>query len=413
MAGAFLRGYLQQQQADNQQGAAELQSVTGLMSLIKARQDQVRAEQEQQADTAIKSILAAEAPPEQKIQSLLKVGPKGIQAAQMVFQTNAAQRKEAEEKKKSAFYSPENRQQFIEQTYTPPATPNDDEGNINPSVQGAPRFNFDRFIESGASQGIIDPEKYVDHLARRDLARSSALAAQQARRDAAEDRDLTRAQQLQIAKIGDQTRRDLASAVSANRPQGQVIQTENGPMMVPRGSVSAVPITGPDGLPIKAKGTERAMPASAAGKLLENNQNLRKAEQALALIKGEVPEGDKAATGWKGFLPDFVLQRLDQEGISTRAAIGDLGSMVIHDRSGAAVTAAEFPRLRPFIPLVTDDPATVEKKLDRFVKEYRAVVDEAAEFYRSSGYRVPSDALGRSSADAGQKGVNPVIEVKY
>lgn len=47
--------------------------------------------------------------------------------------------------------------------------------------------------------------------------------------------------------------------------------------------------------------------------------------------------------------------------------------MVIHDRSGAAVTAAEFPRLA-FIPSPTDDAETVQKKLRQFVSSYEAVI---------------------------------------
>lgn len=184
--------------------------------------------------------------------------------------------------------------------------------------------------------------------------------------------------------------------VGAEGRQGPIIQTDAGPMTVKGGVAS--PVLGPDGQPLKPKSTDKALPTSAAQKLMENNQNLRKAEQALTLISGEKAggaEGDAAATGWKGYVPDAILQRTDPKGVSTRAAIGDLGSMVIHDRSGAAVTAAEFPRLRPFIPTVTDDPATVKKKLSRFVSEYKAVVDEAKDFYRGSGYKVP-DAAGAS-----------------
>ena len=37
----------------------------------------------------------------------------------------------------------------------------------------------------------------------------------------------------------------------------------------------------------------------------------------------------------------------------------------MHERSGAAVTASESPRLKPFIPLITDDKPTALKKLRR------------------------------------------------
>jgi len=218
--------------------------------------------------------------------------------------------------------------------------------------------------------------------------------------------------QREMAQFQQQGRMDLARFAAENRqqPQPQIVQTEAGPMQVGRGG-QATPIIGPDGQPVKPKSTERALPTSAAQKLMENQQNLRRAEQALGLLTppkpGEMPmEGsDPDATGWKGYIPDFALQRLDPKGVQARAAVSDIGSLVIHDRSGAAVTASEFPRLRPFIPRAEDDPATARTKLDRFVKEYRAVVDEAADFYRNSGYKVPVETLRGSGASPRKAGV--------
>lgn len=162
------------------------------------------------------------------------------------------------------------------------------------------------------------------------------------------------------------------------------------------------------GKPEKVK-EEKPVPVSAAKGILSNRDNLRKAQTALALISGETVgdmAGDKEATGWKGYAPEAVLQRTDPKGVNTRAAIGDLGSMVIHDRSGAAVTAAEFPRLRPFIPLVTDDPAVAKKKLARFVSEYEALTEDTESFYKESGYKVPSAGKDRTTTDGAKAGGN-------
>jgi hypothetical protein len=139
-------------------------------------------------------------------------------------------------------------------------------------------------------------------------------------------------------------------------------------------------------------------PAPVSKALLENNQNLRKARDALTLIQGGkvgVLRGDPKATGLKGFAPDFVLQRMDPSGVDTRAAIADLGSMIIHDRSGAAVTASEYPRLVPFIPRDRDEPPVVEKKLQRFVQEYEAIQKDYADMYsEDQGYRLPKSLTG-------------------
>lgn len=179
-------------------------------------------------------------------------------------------------------------------------------------------------------------------------------------------------------------------------------------------------------------GAGKPLPSSAAQKFIDNSSNLRMAERALDLISGREVDGvkgDPNATGMKGFLPDSILQRTDPQGVETRAAIANLGSMVIHDRSGAAVTAAEFPRLRPFIPTHTDDPATVKKKLSQFVSEYRKVVDEMSDFYSEAGYTVPKnfhktpsdatpqaggavlDALPQGAAQIGTSGGKPVYQL--
>lgn len=90
---------------------------------------------------------------------------------------------------------------------------------------------------------------------------------------------------------------------------------------------------------------------------------------AFSFVKG-------AAVDIFGKLGDAAVQRFDQGGVDARAAVADVGSQKIHDRSGAAVTASEFPRLMPFIPLMTDTPETIKKKLTRFQKEYQAMQEE-------------------------------------
>jgi hypothetical protein len=161
-------------------------------------------------------------------------------------------------------------------------------------------------------------------------------------------------------------------------------------------------------------GTERNIPAPVLKAMAENDGNVRRATMALRLVSGEDVEmpvkggkpiklqGDQAATGVKGYLHDDLLQRMDPKGVDARAVIGDLGSMVIHDRSGAAVTAAEYPRLKPFIPLKTDDGPTIKRKLARFVAEYTAINEELrGMFSEDQGYRQPPS----SDATKGDTGV--------
>jgi hypothetical protein len=102
----------------------------------------------------------------------------------------------------------------------------------------------------------------------------------------------------------------------------------------------------------------KPVPIPVVQALTGNNSGLATIDRAL-----EALQAYPGAVGMANFLPDLIRQRQDPQGVNARATIADIGSMVIHDRSGAAVTAAEFPRLAPFIPSATDSPETVRSKL--------------------------------------------------
>lgn len=170
----------------------------------------------------------------------------------------------------------------------------------------------------------------------------------------------------------------------------------------PDGKSQRVVPGGPADLDAK-KTPPKPLPAGAATTLLSNFDNLRRVQDAIELVNGkniDGLQGDSSATGLKGYLPNQILNRADPNGVHTRAAIADLGSMVIHDRSGAAVTAAEFPRLAPFIPTEKDDPAAVRKKLTMFEKNLSSIINDTTDFYRQDGYKVPT--LSRQRPSDGQ-----------
>ena len=103
---------------------------------------------------------------------------------------------------------------------------------------------------------------------------------------------------------------------------------------------------------------------------------------------------------------EVVGQYTDPEGTSARAAVSNIGSLKLHDRSGAAVTIAEFPRLAPFIPGPGDKPEVAKKKLEGLKTEYQTIVDEW-----SSGINT-SVLGGRKGADSKPAGKTIVREVK-
>ncbi|PPA76493.1 hypothetical protein C4E15_06780 [Achromobacter spanius] len=172
-----------------------------------------------------------------------------------------------------------------------------------------------------------------------------------------------------------------------------------------------------DGAPIYSPQKLKPIPPQALAKIQDNQANLRKVQLAIAALK-ENPD----AVGVKNNLPDAMVQRMPfdgfSDGVGTRALVADLGSMIIHDRSGAAVTAAEFPRLAPFIPLATDSAPTAQKKLERFLAEYEAIQNSFGDIYNpGNGYQgvtLPkADPLdGKGPNPPGGAGAHPPVSVR-
>jgi hypothetical protein len=142
----------------------------------------------------------------------------------------------------------------------------------------------------------------------------------------------------------------------------------------------------PDGM--LARPPAPPMPASTKEKIAENRVSLQKIKKAIANV-----EANPQSLGAQNYLGDPLNQRIDPKGVDVRADIADIGSQKIHDRSGAAVTLSEAPRLMPFIPLTTDTPDTARKKLKRLEKEYESVIqslNSGASIQQATGASAPS-----------------------
>ena len=164
------------------------------------------------------------------------------------------------------------------------------------------------------------------------------------------------------------------------------------PAVAPTVSPMALPV-GTPGTPVMGKQSElKPIPSNINLAILKNNQSIQQIDETIKLLKKN-PE----ATGVKGYLPGFALNRMDPSGVEARAGVADIGSLVLHDRSGAAVTAAEAPRLVPFIPLPTDDNATVIKKLTRMRNIAAQEQTGLTETYgKDQGY-APNPTVGKTS----------------
>jgi hypothetical protein len=129
---------------------------------------------------------------------------------------------------------------------------------------------------------------------------------------------------------------------------------------------------------------EKPLPSGLATSYTGNAVALGNITDALKKV-----DENPGAFGITNMLPNAMLTRMDPKGVDARAAVFNLGSLKIHDRSGAAVTASETPRLLPFIPTPGDNAKTVKTKLAGFQREYSLMQQGIEDFAKTQGYKSP------------------------
>lgn len=178
----------------------------------------------------------------------------------------------------------------------------------------------------------------------------------------------------QAASQAFQARHAAAERENRKGERWQTIQTADGYMQVDPVSGQTRPLLGAGGEPL-TKGVN--IPGSARKALAANASQLSVLDRA---IRG-VEENPGAVGFWRG-RSTLLDDQFDPRGNTTRANIADIGSLVLHDRSGAAVTASEFPRLRPFIPSASDSRRLV---LDKLRRMREVIADEDMALQESFG----------------------------
>lgn len=238
--------------------------------------------------------------------------------------------------------------------------------------------SFDQDIQTWASFG--EQPTANDRFNASEKAKDRALTVQQ--------NQLNRENQFNIAK-------DKAPAGYRSNPDGTL-----------------APISGGPADPATKNQLLKPIPTPIAQAIIANRQEISKLDRALAGLK-ENPD----AFGLKNYTPDMILQRLPGKGqsggVDARAKVADIGSLIIHDRSGAAVTVSEYPRLRPFVPQAADSPATVKTKLDNLRLTMQSMQDELeGSFTPETGYRPISQTPGRGASGSWAGGA-PASALEY
>ena len=152
-----LAGFMATRQFNQQADTANLGNLSGITGILAKLQ---QAQQQQQLREALASGDTT---------ALAKI-PGGLAALINISQLKEHEIKLRDAVKKSAFYSPENVAKFATgaTTAAPEIPMGLDElggGPGRPAVPDDPgKFDFGRFLQSAASQGVVNPETYGNHL---------------------------------------------------------------------------------------------------------------------------------------------------------------------------------------------------------------------------------------------------------
>lgn len=142
----------------------------------------------------------------------------------------------------------------------------------------------------------------------------------------------------------------------------------------------------------------KPVPNAVATAFLSNQKQLKTIDDAISNI-----DANPGALGLKAYLPDAILNRVGgktmKDGVEARAGVSDVGSLVIHDRTGAAMSASEWQRLKGFIPKDTDPADVARKKLLRMRQIIGEETQAMQDFYTpEQGYRGLPDAQPKPPA---------------
>ena len=282
-------------------------------------------------------------------------------------------------------------------TYAPTAPAPVSPSVPNP-VPATPRIQAPAPAQSGSDR-YISPETQRA----RDTDRLAILIQELQKATNPEDR----------AALEREIRRAGGTPAAANAITSPAAPTAPVQVQKPQTLTQPFEVTGQDGKPVlvrqDAKGNitpvegytprtppAKDIPASVTQKIIENKQSMSNIDSAIAAV-----QANPGAFGVMNAIPGVErIRQGDQKGVDARAQVANIGSLVLHDRSGVSVSASEFPRLAPFIPSSSDSAAAIVTKL----KKMKAIAESELGLYAQAygpenGYK-PSTPTNHAPASS-------------
>jgi hypothetical protein len=281
---------------------------------------------------------------------------------------------------------------------------------VNPTMQAA-QMRIDAEANKPAAKGAFEQVLDLANLdadARQKMIMAK-LAHDTAPPSAAADSQFE--QTMTLLGLSDAKKNALRSQLLAKEVRVPVEGKVGGEKM-PTGSVNVIDPTDPTGKKVIVVTAARAIkegltPASGVPKedklkpipahintaISTNNMSINQIQEALDLIKK-----NPNAIGLKNYLSEEAIDRADPKGVAARSALSNISSLVIHERSGTAVSASEMQRLG-FIPAKTNTYDAAKTKLEAMLKYAKAQQQGLTETYaEDQGYKPNPTLSGKNAA---------------
>jgi hypothetical protein len=206
----------------------------------------------------------------------------------------------------------------------------------------------------------------------------------------------------------------LIQAALDRRAQMQVDAADRRASMQTGRTDAALAETGRHNRAMEARATQprqpgegRPLPGSVTQALVTNQSALQQIDEAIDFAsKNPGAFGVSNAMGG-AFLKDQIAP--NAANTTSRAAVADIGSMEIHNRTGAAMSKSEWARLQPFIPSASDNAETVVTKLRNLRKH---IERESVLMHDMYANRLPAGAMPSPAPSADRATTHPVVS-KY
>jgi hypothetical protein len=189
-----------------------------------------------------------------------------------------------------------------------------------------------------------------------------------------------------------------------NQPKGQIVQSDNGPVLVDPRTGTGRTVTGPDGQPLP--GTTKPLTEGQSKALLFGSR-MRDADKILQTLAGEGTQTSVPGSGAP--LVGGIINSLSSDNRQMlNQAKTDFMTAVLRRESGAAISSGEFTTAdKQYFPQIGDGPGVISQKAKNRELAINGILIEVPEKQRGNVRAGAASALAANTGGASGSWAEP------